>query len=61
LELRTIILKSKVFIGWKKKTIKYRNVKEYIIHRLCVQKMQSKVKIFTSLKTNWKAKKEANR
>lgn len=58
--LRSIILKSKAFVGWKKKTSEYKNVKNFIINKLCVQKMTSKVKIFSALKHNWRASKEAD-
>lgn len=60
-ELRTIILKGKAFVGWKKKTTIYRNVKEFIIHRLCLQKMRSKVTVFSVLKHHWKIKKQESK
>jgi uncharacterized protein YerC len=60
-ELRKLILLSKAFLALKNKTQHYKRVKDFIIHNLCMQKMKSKIKVFSILKTNYRDTVDDNR
>lgn len=51
----------KIFQGWRKIVERYLRVKEYIIHKVCLQKMTAKHRVFKGLKQHTLAIKDEHK